>query len=278
MQHSHSPNLSWAAAFALLAASASFAPAHAGVKVGLTPAIQNVAPGADFDVFIDVTEAGSAFNGFDVVVGYNPAALTFLPLAPTTSQQGCLMTGGCSASCGNTFHVFSAAGDSLSVSDVLLCNGVSLTGPGHLYKLRFHASSTPQITQLTIRRANFYNAGLFVNPVDKAGCTIGIGMNVGVGEGTTLNSGGVRVEPNPSRGSVAFVPMDTDPAVAEVEVEVLDLQGRIVRHLGPEWLGSRSSLAWDGLDAHGQRVPAGIYLARIRRGPRLQTARVVLLP
>lgn len=253
----------------LLATSAA-----AGVKVGLTPPIQNVAPGADFDVYIDVTEAGSAFNGFDAVVSYNPAALTFLPLSPTTAQQGCLITGGCSASCGNTFHVFSAAGDSLSVSDVLLCNGVTLTGPGHLYKLRFHASNTPQITQLTIRRANFYNAGLFVNPVEKAGCWIGIGITLDVPGNVPFPAAGMRVEPNPSRGRVLFVPEDGDTGPAEIDV--LDLQGRLVRHLETPSLAA--TLAWDGLDAASQRVPPGIYLARIRRGPRVQSARIVLLP
>jgi hypothetical protein len=260
----------------LLVGGASFAPARAGIQIGLTPAIQNVALGADFDVFLDITQAGSAFNGFDAVVSFDPAALTFLPLAPTTSQQGCLMTGGCSASCGNTFHVFSAAGDSLSVSDVLLCNGVTLTGPGHLYKLRFHAASTPQATSITIRRANFYNAGLFVTPVEKAGCMIGIGVTLGVGDDGPLTSLRMRVEPNPSRGRVAFVPVDGVPG--EAEVDVLDLQGRIIRHLGPEWLASRTSLSWDGLDAQGQRVPAGLYLARILRGSHVQTTRVVLLP
>src|SRR5512145_2614324 len=123
--------------FVLLALCA-VSPAHAAVRVALTPALQTVAPGSDFDVFVDVTEAGSAFNGFDLVVGYDPAALTFLPLSPTTLQQGCLMTGACSGACGNTFHVFGAAGDSLAVSDVLLCNQFSLTGPGRIYKLRFH--------------------------------------------------------------------------------------------------------------------------------------------
>src|SRR5215831_4914036 len=70
------------------------APARTGasVSMGLTPASQSVPTGSDFDLFIDVTSAGSAFNGFDAVVSFDPAALTFLPLAPTSSQQGCLMT------------------------------------------------------------------------------------------------------------------------------------------------------------------------------------------
>ena len=263
---------------ALALASAGLCPAaaRAGVTVGLTPASQTVSPGSDFDIFFDVTEAGSPFNGYDVVVDFDPAALTFVPLVPSTNQQGCLMTGGCSAACGNTFHVFSAAGDSLSVSNVLLCNGVLLTGPGHLYKLRFHASNTPQITELIIRRTNFFNAGLYVTPVQKSGCVVGIGINVGVEGPPAAGTGGVRVEPNPSRGRVAFV---VDDAVSDVTaIEMLDLQGRIVRRLAPPSPGSGTSIAWDGLDAMGQRVPPGIYLARISRGARVQNARVVLLP
>jgi hypothetical protein len=264
-----------AAIASVLAACLLSAPAVAAVNVGLTPPTQTVTPGSDFDVFLDITQAGSNFNGYDAVVSYDPAALTFLPLAPTSSQQGCLMTGGCSAACGNTFHLFSAAGDSLTVNNVLLCNGVSLTGPGHLYKFRFHASNTVQVTQVTIRRANFYNAGLFVTPVVKANCTIGIGVTLGVGDRTSFVTDGIRVEPNPSRGRVLFSPADGGAGLDAVDV--VDLQGRWIRHLEPESTGT-AALAWDGLDAAGQRVPAGIYLARVRRGQRLLTARVILLP
>ncbi len=276
MSHHHPLNLHGLLTALALGLATAPGIAHAGIQVGLTPAIQNVTPGADFDVFVDITAAGSAFNGFDMIVSYNPAALTLLPLSPTSLQQGCLMTGGCSASCGNTFHLFSAAADSISISDVLLCNQISLTGPGHLYKLRFHASNTPQVTELTIRRTNFYNAGLFVTPVQKSGCMIGIGITLDVGGSGRLAGGGVSVEPNPCRGRVAFVPADASSGLAVIDV--MDLQGRVIRHLGPAWLGGPAPLAWDGLDSRGQRAAAGIYLARIQRGTRLQHARIVLLP
>ena len=261
---------------AVLAALAAPArPAHAAISVGLTPASQTVTPGTDFDLFIDITAAGSAFNGFDAVVSFDPAALTFVPLAPTSAQQGCLMTGGCSAACGNTFHVFSAAGDSLSVGDVLLCNEVFLTGPGHLYKLRFHASSTPQITQVNFRHVNFYNAGLFVTPVGSSNATIGIGMNVGVGpQGPGASR--VRVEPNPSFGRVQFVSEGGSGGLEAVEI--LDLQGRVVRSLLPAGSTPGARVTWDGRDVHGARVPAGVYQARVHRNGRTEHTRVVLLP
>jgi hypothetical protein len=258
-----------------LALALAWAPAaRAAVRVALTPATLTATPGTEFDVFVEVTEAGSEFNGFEFVAEFDPAALTFVPLAPTSLQQGCLMTGGCSVACGNTFHVFNAAADSVSASVVLLCNQVSLTGPGQIYKLRFLASSTPQITQVTFRRRRFYNAGLFVNPVLSSDCTIGIGINLGVdGPGRSLD-GRVRVEPNPSRSGVAFV---TDGGGTDIRgVEIVDLQGRLVRRLVPASGGA--PLAWDGTDIRGRRVAAGVYLARIARGSRVEHSRVVLLP
>src|SRR5436190_213050 len=249
--------------FALaLVALAAVAPARAAVSVGLTPASQTVTPGTDFDLFIDITSAGSAFNGFDAVVTFNPAALTFLPLAPTTLQQGCLMTGSCSSACGSTFHLFGGAADSLSVSDVLLCNQIFLTGPGHLYKLRFHASSTPQVTHVSFRSSTFYNAGLFVTPVSSSDATIGIGITLGVGAPGSATPGRVRAAPNPSFGRVEFVAQG-DAAVTAIEI--LDLQGRVVRALTPADAAAGTRLTWDGRDARGERLPAGVYQARIHR-------------
>lgn len=252
------------------------APAGAAINAGLTPATQTVTPGTDFDLFIDITAAGSQFNGFDAVVSFDPAALTFVPLSPTSLQQGCLMTGGCSAACGSTFHVFSGAGDSLSVSDVLLCNQIFLSGPGHLYKLRFHASNTPQITHVNFRSTTFYNAGLFVTPVSTADAAIGIGITLGVGPSGPPGPGRVRVEPNPSFGRVRFV--SEAGAGSVTAVEILDLQGRVVRSLVPQGSAAGAGLTWDGRDARGGRVPAGVYQARIHRDGALEITRVVLLP
>jgi hypothetical protein len=193
---------------------------------------------------------------------------------PSGIQEGCLMTGGCSAACGNTFDQFLAAGDSVTVSDALFCNQVSLTGPGHLYRVRFHAANTAQQTQITIRSATFYNAGLFVNPVHASGMTVDINPAVGVGD-RPVAVRALRVEPNPAFGRVRLEFEDASGGLAQADI--LDLQGRLVRHLGPVWLGARARLEWDGTDAGGGRAPGGTYLARIRRGEHVQSSRFVLL-
>lgn len=260
---------------ALLLSTAS--PAGAGVRVGLVPAVQTVAPGSEFDIELNVTEAGSPFNGFDATVTFDPAALTFLAASPTTLQQGCLMTGACSAACGNTFHKFSAAADSQAITDILLCNQISLTGPGQIYKLHFQASNTSQVTHVRFRRTVFYNAGLYVNPVTSTDATIGIGITLDAG-GTPPPPASVRLraEPNPSRGAVSFA-VESDASGAQV-LEVHDVAGRMVRRLSSGWQESGARrVVWDGTDTMGSRVRAGVYLVTLRVASRSTRTRVALM-
>ena len=261
-----------AALFAVL----PMATAHAAVTTALTTAASTVPSGSTFDVFFDVTAGGSAFNGYDLVVSYDPAVLTLLPATPTTSQQGCLMTGTCSASCGNTFHKFTTAGDSAVVSNSLLCNGVSLTGPGRLYKLTFRAANLNTVTTLRVRRARFFNAGIAVTPVTTANLNVTIGAVTGVGDGGPAVRKPLRVEPNPARGRVQF--LSDDDLSGLMQMDVLDLQGRVLQRLEPTWLGPRGRFVWDARDAQGTRLPAGLYLVRVRRGNDVQTQRITLLP
>jgi len=57
----------------------------------------------------------------------------------------------------------------------------------------------------------------------------------------------------------------------------MDLQGRIVRHLGPVWLDARGRFEWDRSDERGRRAPAGVYLVRVTRGHLTRESRFVLL-
>ena len=263
-------------AAALALALAGLPPAAQGaVRVALLPATINVAPGSDFDVLIDVPSAGSAFNGFHVVVGFDPSALTLLPSSPTSLQQGCLMTGACSAACGNTFHVFDAAADSAAATDVLICNQIALTGPGDLYRLRFHASSVAQVTSLTLRRAQFYNGGIVVTPVNISGASVTIGSALGVDPGRSAIALPPRVEPNPAFGHASVVLEGGEAGLAQVDI--LDLEGRVVRRLPPAWLGAGARQEWDGTDTAGRRAPAGLYLVSVHRAGAVRSTRFVLL-
>ena len=264
---------------ALLLAGAALAgagSAAAGVQVAILPATSNVSPGDEFDVTISVTQAGSPFNGFVAVVGYDTTALTMLPAASIATQQGCLMTGGCSVACGNTFHRFTPAGDSLTITDHLLCNQVELTGPGTVYKLRFKASNVTQITWIRLRHATFYNAGLYVTPVTTTDARVGIGIPLAVGDGPAPAPGlSVRAEPNPSRGRLARA-MESDRA-GRVVAEIHDVAGRLVRRLDAGWRSAGAiRVPWDGTDVAGVRVRPGVYLVSVRAGDRVANARATI--
>ena len=259
----------------VLAAAVVFAmaagPARAqGVSVVFGPAAQNVAPGATFDLDLVVDPAGSEFNAFDAIVEFDPAALTPVPLVPKSLQLGSLITG----ACGNTFHIFKAGADRDTITVSLLCAGVSLTGPGTIYHLRFLASNTPQATTVRITDGSlkFYNAGLFVNPVTSGEAQVGIGVDVvGVGNTPKLAAWSLAAAPNPSRGEVVFALSPGGPAAESLIVR--DVQGRLVAKLA----GPASRFRWDGRRVAGDLAPKGIYFATAAVDGRRTTIRFSLV-
>lgn len=82
----------------------------------------------------------------------------------------------------------------------------------------------------------------------------------------------LRAWPNPSRGAVHFAsPADAGDGAT---LDVLDLQGRRV------WsapVSAHAVLRWDGRDAHGAPVAAGLYLVRLADGTNVRHGRVLML-
>jgi hypothetical protein len=257
---------------ALMAAAAPAARA-AGVELALSPHLQYVGAGSGFDVELRVTSAGSAFNAFEAVLQYDPAVLTFVPTSPTSLQQGSAMT----TACPSTFHLFQAAGDSLAMTSTLLCNEVSITGPGTIYKLHFNAANTPGAeTTIHIRSAAFYQAGVRVTPVTALDDTIFIDNPVGVAPAPGVPGIALRAAPNPSAAGTTL--LLSSPVAGPQTLLVQDIAGRIVRRLesGDRASGARS-VAWDRRDDAGRPVPPGVYLARFVTLAGVAQVRVVLV-
>ncbi len=83
------------------------------------------------------------------------------------------------------------------------------------------------------------------------------------------------VVPNPAHGpcSVAF----DCAAPGRVTVTILDVRGRVVRQVMEGNLSAgQHAVAWDGLDASGHALAAGVYLARVNASQGVSTAKVVL--
>lgn len=90
---------------------------------------------------------------------------------------------------------------------------------------------------------------------------------------------GVRVGPNPSSGEVrvelSLPGTNRTDAPLAVDARVLDLQGRTVRVLQAGMMRrGATSLTWDGRDAAGAALPAGLYFVRYVTPVGSATARV----
>jgi hypothetical protein len=241
------------AAILLLAAAGV---ARGEVSFSIQPVANKVAPGAVFDVELTLTAAGSPFNGFDAYIGYDPAFLIFLEQAPA-DQQGPLMQGACSES----FYVFDVAPDStsLEIHYFLLCSGVSVTGPGVVFRLRFEAKHQTGDTDLTLLAGTaFYLDGLLVTPVTLGDATITIGTEVAVpGDPAPLRLE-LSAAPNPfnARTELVFDLARSEPA----RLAVYTAAGRRVVTLLDEVLAAgRHRVPWNGLDAGGRPVASGVY-------------------
>jgi hypothetical protein len=87
---------------------------------------------------------------------------------------------------------------------------------------------------------------------------------VGVPDGAPPAPGGLRLgqnAPNPV-GPLTWIPLALEVG-GPVRLEVFDVTGRLVAapHVGPLAAGEHR-IPWDGVDASGRRLPAGVYLYR----------------
>jgi hypothetical protein len=79
------------------------------------------------------------------------------------------------------------------------------------------------------------------------------------------------------KGPAIHLDCSVDPG-ADVRVAIHDVRGRLVRVLGPGLLApSRRSVGWDGLDAGGRHVAAGVYFARVHACGRDTSRRITVV-
>ena len=247
----------------------------AGIHAALTPALVVVQPGDTFSIDFAITVPDASFNAFDSVVEYDPSLITFLPTVPTALQQGALMTG----ACGSTFHLFSAAADSLKFTSAILCSGISQTGPGQLYRLTFQAGPTYADTPITLRptRTKFYDAGVRITPVATTDMLVRIMDLTSVGGGAGAHGLSLRAAPNPVRAGTTFTLWSE--ADGPQSLAIYDLRGRVVRAFDRTDAPKGARLvAWDGRDDRGLMLAAGVYRAVLRVGARRVSQPVVIVP
>jgi hypothetical protein len=245
-----------------------------GVEVALTPTALEVAPGAEFDLDLTILEPRDSVNGFRAVVGWDAAALTFLPASPLSLQEGALLTGACA----ERFHRFGQGADTDTITDILLCNVVSIAGPGQLYRLHFRASDTVQETAVRFLAVQFYEDGLYMPLAYSVGASVGIGTppTVGVEPSPAPRALRLRAAPNPAPGGTVLT-IEADRAGAQ-RLRIVNLAGRVVRRFETaQGVPGLRTIAWDGRDETGRRLPAGVYFATLEIAGRATSSRIVVI-
>ncbi len=84
------------------------------------------------------------------------------------------------------------------------------------------------------------------------------------------------VGPNPFSGSlnISYQAKDTGP----LELKVYDIRGRLIKTLvDTDARSGMHQCVWDGRDANGAQLPAGVYLLRLRQGKWIATGKASLL-
>ena len=245
------------------------------LRVGITPAEVVVDPGDTFLVEIAILEEGPEFNGYDALVGYDPTRLTFLQMNPLSDQEGPLMT----EACPNRFHIFNVSQDStiLTVNHVLLCSEVTMTGPGVVYRLQFQCKEQTGPTELQLLAGTqFYDAGIFVNPLLTYDAQIVIGVVSPAPEVAPHFRIPLRAHPNPFNPSTVIT--FELPGTRRTELGIFALDGRLVRTLVSGVLsGGSHSYSWDGCDRNGRSLPSGSYAVFIQTEDQTATHSVTLI-
>jgi hypothetical protein len=265
--------LAVAASVAILA-SLSPVTAGASVRLAAVAAQATVPPGGTIDVELRIAAPGSAFNGYDAVIGFDPDVLSLVP-TPLVEREGPLMT----EACANRFHVLQSdttAGD-VSIAHVLLCAGVSVTGPGTVYRLRFRAGPEDAVTHVRLLPGTaFYLAGEVVAPVVTTDARIVVGSGTAAPADRPPATPQVSAWPNPFNPRTTIRCVATEPGLAHLRVH--DLRGIAVRDLftGPVSAGEIVTM-WDGRSDDGRPVPSGRYILRLQVGRHASSRGVTLI-
>lgn len=216
------------AAFAALIGAAPPARAAHFLVAGVADTV-SVAPNSTFTLEFVVREAGPAFNAFDLDVHFDPARLTNVPMAPLTAQRGTLMTSACLTN--SPFHLFTGGASAFSSTMVILCSGVSVTGPGQIYRTNFTAGPGSAFTQVTFGpNTAFYLGGPTVDTLLTRPIVIRIGNPLLDVPGGAPAAHAVleRLVPNPARSPRQLAVDLRLPGEDSARWSLVDPQGRAV--------------------------------------------------
>ena len=233
----------------------------------LLPAVNQIEVGQLATVRFEVDTTAMGFNGYEVVIEFDPTVVSFIP--PVI--EGALLTG----ACGNTFTALSLTDSTVRYTHVILCAGVTLDGPGVLSTYRFMglADGVSPLTIVSSPDSTFIDAGEPINPQHPSfpRQVLFHHAEIRVGNTTAVSS-----EPAPATPALRLAPNVPNPfnpattlyfvidRAGPVRLLVHDVHGR--RVWGEEWSRLEAGpheLVWRAVDAGGRPLPSGVYIASL---------------
>ncbi len=232
----------------------------------LLPELSAVEIGDTVMVTFEVDETAQQFNAYEVTLQWDPAVVELLSVS-----EGSLFT----SNCGNRFfqQVGAATDSTITYSHVLLCNGVSVDGPGVLstWEFRAVADGSSDVLLASDPDRTFFDAGLFVWPshptyprqviFHNAVIEVGDVTNVEQIPPALSQELGLRLVPNPVTADSQIWFRLGSVGSSEIRFEIIDPAGRRVR----EWSQSARSVdGWQQADNVRKELPRGTYILRGR--------------
>jgi len=163
-----------------------------------------------------------------------------------------------------------------------------------VWGLALHSNGVTEVHRMTLdpsTQSGYLLMNGMTDPADQAVLVVGSASSTGgtgyyfsgfTGEGTgsgPMAPGRLSLEasPNPFASSVSLdLGWDGQPGSGSPDVEIYDLQGRLITRLDtPSGSAGSATLLWDGTSADGSVAPSGVYLARAESGMQSCTARLV---
>lgn len=227
-----------------------------------------------FDVSLSVGPVDS-LRGFQIYFSYDPAVVSF-----DSALVGGLLEG---TGYPYWWYVREESEALVRVEGVLLGDGLFATGPGELIDLHFTALSDPDTTQIVFETWHVWD----VHAVEMLPVVVDDGLVI-INE--ALQDVAADRMPRGASAGLALQQMGQQPGpgaafacviggqIADVNADVLDINGRWVTSLVPESGGSRRvRLVWDGCTATGGLAAPGVYYLRVRSGGESAVGKVVIV-
>ena len=269
------------AAFATALAATMAAPAGATepapFSAFLAPDTSFAALGTTFVVQFRVGDPAEHFNGYRVKIRFDPARVAFRSVA-----EGSLMVAGAPS----RFATPAITDSVVTYTHVLLGAGLVVNGPGELSRFTFEALSDgiSALEVVSDPHCTFYDGGLCVNGDSTQAFPRAVTL-----EGAFAVTGappvgapalgsaptGLRFLPNPTGGEGELL-FDVRRA-GSARILLVDVAGRLVRETRFVATAGPARWRWNGSDATGAPVPAGVYFARLEDGAGARNTRIVLL-